>query len=975
MFKKCTKMVVIAIAILFALSSNNVKAEDIAPVERLSVDAIYGENRFEGAKLQWIYFENNNIEGFKIFSALGIEDDLTKFQEVGDVHSSGKDKEFKYDFLHKFDDANVSSVSYYIVAYKLVNEMIIISQPSEIVSIEMPGIFDFFFICEPVFYATPGEETEFFFEAYYMLDDYNVNYEIWGMPEGATFDTETGIMTWTPTKPGSIKVKVRAYLDGMESKFVQQWFEIIVRNCSELATIEGNVVDNAGNVLEEGVVTLFKLESNTDKMRVYAESRFSEGKYLLENIDEGSYYLMGNSWGMGNDPNSREYYEGYYDNASTFSDATLINIECASSQTADLLLFRKNMNHPDKIYFVSEMMISGTIDETIQHNVLAETANEDDQIKYWIENNEDGATIDEESGLFTFTPERSGQFYFKIKAYVPGSNNLVVYDYIHVWVTKCENPNTLSVSVNDTEGEAIEYGYGILYDISALENQDPNRPDMIYFGEIVQGELIIEGIDEGEYYLYLEAGGRGGFKNEYLPQWWDGAYDMDEATVISFECDESITISATMQIAPQPEHYIVTGYITDEATGNPIKFAMVEFSGIYIGELDFYEGMAVHTMTTTDIDGFYSIELPEDFKWLISASRLNRGQNIDMLPEYGIMYYPGVENPRDAEWLIINEDTQTDLALIAEPVFENKITGYVKNTDGVAISNSKVAIFKLLEDEDDSQWRNKHPRYFGVTDGSGKFVIENIRPGKYVIFAYGNRKDYVPGYYLEGETAVYHWREATVIEIAESGSYGDYLLTLEKHNPEKGEGKIYGRIASDRGKIQSADDVFSDDVLEGANVYAINAQGNIANYAETDADGYFEITDLPYGVYTLKVDMVGYSVFEVTVEVDENNSEASRDMNLDDFVISVSEQLIYSNAIVYPTPANEFVSVAFNAYGETANISLITLDGSIAFQTYSYTGIGTAEIRIETSNLSAGTYILKIETGSKSILKPVLIVR
>lgn len=151
-------------------------------------------------------------------------------------------------------------------------------------------------------------------------------------PEGAEFDPETMLLTWTPTEGGMYKFMLVAYAKGPKGEKLNSTFawHIEVKKCKETASLSGTVTDANGILNIYGTATLFSAEGsdeNNSKFRKVYDTRITDGKYEFTGIDAGKYYLQINALSG----NTQKYPPMWYKNALNFMDATPIEIDCGDA--------------------------------------------------------------------------------------------------------------------------------------------------------------------------------------------------------------------------------------------------------------------------------------------------------------------------------------------------------------------------------------------------------------------------------------------------------------------------------------------------------------------------------------------------------------------------------------------------------------------------------------------------------------------
>lgn len=824
-----------------------------------------------------------------------------------------------------------------------------------------------FIVSQPPRTAVIGEELTYQVEIEYDGDS-EIIYELQNAPDGATI-SETGLLSWTPEENGYYDFGLMVHTDNQMSHNFQH-FMIKVLSCDNPASISGVVTDEEGEPIEHGNVFLLNVGERDDSL--YIDDRWGEnaeiidGEYTFGAVDEGEYVLYFEGYGY---INEKGYVPEYYNDAKDYEDAEVLTINCEDALTINAEL----QEMPDwntYIRFTSEPVRVARIDEEYTYDVDAETNYEDGVIVFGFEYAPEGAEIDAETGLITWTPTESGMYEFAIIAYIEEFGGIFAeYQHFQVIITECENLASISGTIKDEEGNLIENSYVVLINGNLTEDGD----SINYVTHIMSenGYYEFDNLDKGTYYIFAE--GKGNNREDfYYGEWYDNKYDWMDADAIVLDCGYEVTVDFELEKFVEPERYWVSGNVTDELTGEALPWISVEFIGT-----DEKTGFTDRFAVWTNQNGNYEIKLNDNMTYIARAAGMNIGINSDTngLFAYWPEYYDNTNDPTEATVIELTGNLEdVDFTLERIPDYENSLSGSIIDENDIAVSPAVVVAY-LIDAENDAF---DEMVYFGrvaEVNDDGKFELENLIPGEYVLMAHPHDRMYVPGYYKEDDFAVRSWEDATVVTVEESGNSGEYTIMLELHQKVAGKGKVRGSVGRQGKTAKITDEVASDDALVGAMIYVQNSDGKFVNTVQTDEMGQFNVEGLPNGEYTLRADKIGYFTGSTNFVID-GEEEVEVNFDLDTKAMtSVEDYFTADNANIFPNPANQNFTVEFNSLiSGSITISVSNLLGNVVHEQKANASAGINQFSVDLGNQSSGTYFVKIsdERGTLAIT-PVII--
>jgi len=319
------------------------------------------------------------------------------------------------------------------------------------------------------------------------------------------------------------------------------------------------------------------------------------------------------------------------------------------------------------------------------------------------------------------------------------------------------------------------------------------------------GRYKIENLHAGKYYVRAIAKG-------YLPEYWQEAATLKEATVVDVQ-----------------DSLEVTGIDFSLTTGGTL-------SGL-VADAGDSTGLAGAVITLWSPDKGFTRHVYSNPQGEYKFAGLPTGDYILFAKHKGYdgKFYDGVDRREDATPVHVDAGgavTGIDFYL---PKFSTRfaaIAGSViadlgDSSDAVVpIPGAFVIAFPV---------QGGIPR-FDVTDPLGNYQISNLVPGHYVVLAWAS------GFIGEFYDNVFDWRDATRVEaIANQITNGiDFALASRPRGPYRIRGVVRRRHNQNRTGVSNAF------------VYAMNETG-LAASTVTGANGEFVLDGLPAGKYKIKV--------------------------------------------------------------------------------------------------------------------------
>ncbi len=444
------------------------------------------------------------------------------------------------------------------------------------------------------------------------------------------------------------------------------------------------------------------------------------------------------------------------------------------------------------------------------------------------------------------------------------------------------------------------------------------------------GNYVVE-LKEGEYYIYIA-------KQFYKYEYYENATRINNATAVTVSASTPLTVNIALAPFVIPTTYTVKGKVTDE-TGNPLRAK--------VKALIQNRGLNQAKFCMTDSEGNYKIKLRENDTIIVYADPMN----FNYLPEY---YNDKLTAP-EADVLVMTTSLDSvNFALSQRTPYANSISGMLKDTLGMPIIGN-VTAFRMHDG-------HRPFKVSTVSDSTGAFLISDLLPGNYYVFAC-SFPDYIPTFFRYDGTLALHRHQADSLVITENSVLTgiDFTLLNRVYN---GNGMITGTV-SEENNIP----------INGAIIVAVNENGKLISSAVTDNEGNYSLSNLGVDNYSLTINKFDYNEAQINnIQVFENNLySAIANVSLTPETITEVENEVnipsnFSLSQNYPNPFNPETTISFNLPSQqqvTLKIYDI-LGNEVATLMNETKQAGSYEIKFNASKLSSGIYFYSIKSGDFS---------
>lgn len=630
-----------------------------------------------------------------------------------------------------------------------------------------------------------------------------------------------------------------------------------------------------------------------------------------------------------------------------------------------------------KVIIVSVPLKNGSAGKRYTYPVRAET-NAGTKIHYGIVNGPEGMTIDQETGVIVWEDPRAGRYEIKIKAWVEVNGQIVmVYQYYVLEIggdkPKTEACATFKGTVTIEGANATASGIVTAWRMERIvrtPNGDTSvgyRP--VYTAKVVGGKYELK-IPAGTYKLRVEG-------EAFVAEWFEDAIELVDAASLSIDCDQFKTANFAVAKRAEAVKVVITGRVFDAEINGGLK-ALVVF------EVRSRDPLAANAqmrrvVAETNADGLYEVRIQAGIPYIGTATVLGRDKQL----EYLVEFWNNTNDATQATTINIsaNEDG-IDFPMDKRPVYQNGFTGTMKNFYTSAGVTGKVVAHQLVgrTKENGDSVIIKSKAYSVETDANGNYAFANLTPGVYIVFGMPGVRPYIPGWMRMGEKAVGSWLNATRVEVGDMMVALQHDILLDTAKGERGKGRVRGWVYDKRGGIVhkvGEETPQGNAAVVGTLILARDEQGDVIDFAMSENEGAYELTELSYGTVTLEADRVEYTPTVETITVDNQrlDQEVSIGLVMSTTSVDVPVDAVGTRVNLFPNPAAASASLRFIASAGTATIRVVSMTGvTLAIQTVDVVA-GETTMQLATASLPSGMVMVHVTNGTTNFALPLQIIR
>lgn len=539
-----------------------------------------------------------------------------------------------------------------------------------------------------------------------------------------------------------------------------------------------------------------------------------------------------------------------------------------------------------------------------------------------------------------------GMYYFSVR--ISRTDDVDRYKMVNFFVTVMEGweddwEEDFPCAFITGQVEVPDMPWGIRGEARIIDADDAEAgiENPTFTTSIYRNGAFYSRVPAGNYKIYLMVDG-------FDAKMYGADETNPDGTVVSLECGDRsrLEISYSASESNMEEHFI-TGRVYDEVTNEGVDAFVIFRQNT--------PGASSYISVSTEEDGTYSIPVysgsvtPTGFVTAMPKARRT----------YNVEYYNNTENIADAELLEIN----ADYSGIDFPLTPIEATNADGTVSGILIGEGQSAVTGtvILIREPDRNYFDFDFFRATRTDELGNFTISGLNDGTYVAFALPDTT-LMPGYYRQGETAVWDFNQATEIVLG-TNSNSEYItiqFAALQDTVFSGEGVINGKVCSSSNA----------ESLSGVFVNVFNAKNQPVGYVYSDENGEFDFSQLKEGTYTVTASIAGYEAGKSNIEINSDNMLANANITLTKVVsdneAGVNDMFNVSLPVLYPNPVKDNATFKFNSVAGNAVITVSDIQGRTLSTTYQTTIQGENSVNIDASEFDSGVYMIKATVGNQS---------
>ncbi|MCE1190098.1 MAG: carboxypeptidase regulatory-like domain-containing protein [Ignavibacteria bacterium] len=448
----------------------------------------------------------------------------------------------------------------------------------------------------------------------------------------------------------------------------------------------------------------------------------------------------------------------------------------------------------------------------------------------------------------------------------------------------------------------------------------------------------------GTYVVYFSATGM-------ISEYYDNQATLQTANKIAVVANDSVAANAALGTFVPPPTYYVSGKVTNNA--NVAMRANVTVFKLRSNTFQYYANAA-----RTDSLGGYKIKVKKGDTLVVFAQPLD----YNYLPQYYNLKKTFAEADR-----VVVADNVTDINFVLEhkPVYPNGISGAVKDSAGLGIA-AHVSAYKL------KATGQVEKTYAVLADTLGVYSFTNLLPGKYILRVVP-MNDYRATYFRYDGTQAQDRKKADSVMV-DSAVVVNNINFVVAPRTSSGHGHITGTVKN-----------LSREVINGAFMYALDQNGQVASYAITDKNGNYEIADLAPGMYSVVSDILGYKQYvavDVSIDYVANSEKV--------LAVTVTPETYGTNAVIdskvptsfvlnqnYPNPFNPTTTISY-AIPEKMHVRLAVYDmlgREVAVLVDQDQSAQNYRVEFNAAKLSSGIYFYKLDAGKYSVTKKLTLMK
>jgi hypothetical protein len=633
-----------------------------------------------------------------------------------------------------------------------------------------------------------------------------------------------------------------------------------------------------------------------------------------------------------------------FDGTYTFRVRTL-----SKNILSDATPFQTVVFAPDSLKITSTPPDSACSNKLYQHTILASYTGIG-AVNYTLVGGPNGMSIDQTSGLLTWTPESEilalSNVIIRVQSvYNPSLQSLLEYKIRKIDCTPPPDYNVACGVLNVFVAGAA----GSNSTVTAVKVNENIQPDEIITYTKTGTDTIRLPLPSGLYQVTLV--------QENGEQQWYNAQFAFESPDVQIACNDSVTANFT--------------YVVVDTT--PVEFSGVLRSALnndpIVGSVRFLPTTSIGTTIdiTTNDAGEFSVTLPRRGVFYLRATA----------DEFLPTFLDSASSPLEARLIGPFTDNSTNNVITMKPRQAQAVAvrGILMDEAGNRQAGI-VAAYKIAEPNGRRDFSGM-AQYATLVGTDGNWTLDNLETGGYVIIAipmtgFAYSRTHVGGFYSTSEELlVEKWEDASVIQVLFNGVPLPTAIKFPLRTARSGTSSFFGLLSREEGILKGAERPLSTITDPGVIIMLSDQNSKPAGFGISNNQGLVGITGLSGGTYNGTASKPGLNSIDFVVEIDPKKRSDTIIITLDkaqsDPPVSVVEKGI-TTFNVSPNPVQSLMTISFEQ-GNVSFVQLMDLAGKTIASIPVLTPL-TSSLQLSTMNIPNGAYYIMVTTkyGTESKL-------
>ncbi|MBU3678196.1 MAG: hypothetical protein FGM32_01125 [Candidatus Kapabacteria bacterium] len=494
----------------------------------------------------------------------------------------------------------------------------------------------------------------------------------------------------------------------------------------------------------------------------------------------------------------------------------------------------------------------------------------------------------------------------------------------------------------------------------------------IYKGEINNGVYTIS-LPEGTYKLRIEG-------KTFYSEWHADALELADAKDVVVACNTTEKVDFSVKVRPEPVLVVAEGRVFDAVTNEPVKAVVVfECRSKEVGSVDDrYRVVNAETRT----DGTYEIKIQAGVNYTAMVRVIPTRDNANA--QYLAEFWNNTNDATQATVINVTSNIKdVNFPMDKRQPRNNGFGGTMMNHYTSAPVTGKVVAYRFATrvGEKGDTIMTKAGAFTVETNSNGGYLFADMEPGEYIVMGMPSGRPFIPGWMVMGQMAAKEWKGAQRVSVGDVMLAVQYDIRLDTVKGEKGKGRVRGFVFDKSGGIvkKDGDKVESSNGVVGTLVIARDENGDVVDFAMTENDGAFELSEMAIGTSTIVADRLEFEPTTQMVTLDPTTTERvisiGLQTNKSTTGVDVPLNEIGATLNLWPNPTTGSASVRFDAKAGEVMVRIVSTTGAELASIATVVAGGDVSIALPTAELPTGMVMVHVTNGSKAFALPLNIVR